>query len=320
MALDEATQGFLRGMADSTPPGTPPMWEMTAEQARAASAGLKNLYGAGPDMHRVEDHEIEAIDGGSFRARILVPSGAPDAVLVYYHGGGWVLDGLDGYDTLGRQLAMKSGAAVVLVEYRKAPEHPFPVPVEDAWAGLEWTAGRIDSIAGSPVPLFVAGDSAGGNLAAIVTHRARDRQGPEIAGQVLVYPATDADLGRASYLEPENQSFLTTEFMAWFWNHYLPQEAERTHPEASPLRAASLASLPPALVLTAEHDVLRDEGEEYAQRLVEAGVPVVHRRWEGQMHAFFTMVNILPASAEAIDLVAGHVRERAAEAQAALAP
>lgn len=311
MALDSATTGFLQTLADSAPPDTPPMWEMTPTEARAAGAALHALYGSGPDMYRVEEHLLNGRDGGIFRVRVLVPGEAPTAVLVYLHGGGWVLGDIDGYDTLGRVLADRSGAAIVLVEYRKAPEHPFPTPVEDSWTALKWAADHLEAIAGGPVPLFVGGDSAGGNLAAVLTHRARDRRGPELAGQVLVYPATDADLTRSSYLEPENQSFLTTDFMRWFWNHYVSDESARAHPEVSPLRADSLSDLPPALVITAEHDVLRDEGEAYAQRLITEGVTVMHRRWSGQMHAFFSMVNILPASAEALDLVAAHLRGRA---------
>lgn len=309
MALDSATTAFLRNLAESTPPGTPAMWEMDPADARAAGAGLRELYGPGPEMHRVEDHVLDGHDGGAFRVRVLVPSAFPTAVVVYLHGGGWVLEDIDGYDTLGRTLADRSGAAVVLAEYRKAPEHPFPTPVEDSWAALLWASGQVRAIAGRPVPFLVAGDSAGGNLAAVLTHRARDRGGPEIAGQILVYPATDADLTRPSYVEVENQSFLTTDFMRWFWDHYVAEESARAHPEVSPLRADSLSDLPPALIITAEHDVLRDEGEAYARRLAAEGVTVVQHRWPGQMHAFFSMVNVLPASTEALDLVCAHVRE-----------
>jgi acetyl esterase len=312
MALDEATTAFLTGMAQAAGPDAKPLWELTAAEARIAGGGLKDLYGAGPEVHHTEDHTLAGYDGGQFQIRVLVPHEKPDAVLVYLHGGGWVLDDIEGYDTLGRQLATKSDAAVVLVNYRKAPEHPFPTPVEDAWAALQWTADNVERIAGACIPLFVAGDSAGGNLAAVTAIRARDNGGPELAGQILLYPATDSDFTRPSYREPENQSFLTTEFMHWCWNHYLPEPALRTHPEASPLRAGSLADLPPTLVITAEHDILRDEGEDYAARLEESGVDVEHHRWPGQMHAFFSMVNVLPASAEVMDLVADAVRTRAA--------
>jgi acetyl esterase len=308
MALDAATLAFLNGMAEAAGPDARPMWNMTAAEARIAGGGLKDLYGDGPAMHRSEDHTLDAYDGGTFRVRVHLPQERPTAVLVYLHGGGWVLEDIEGYETLGRQLAEKSGAAVVLVNYRKAPEHPFPTPVEDSWTALQWAGRNVERLAGRQVPLLVAGDSAGGNLSAVMALRARDNAGPQLAGQILIYPVTDADFTRDSYLEPENQSFLTTEFMDWFWGHYIPAPEDRLHPEASPLRAESLAGLPPALVITAEHDVLRDEGEAYAERLHEAGVPVEHRRWPGQMHAFFSMVNVLPASAEAIELVADRIR------------
>lgn len=312
MALDEATTAFLTGMAQAAGPDAKPLWELTAAEARIAGSGLKDLYGPGPDVHRTEDHTLAAHDGGHIQVKVLVPQEQPNAVVVYLHGGGWVLESIEGYETLGRQLAMKSGAAVVLVNYRKAPEHPFPTPVEDAWTALQWADENMERIAGQRVPLFVGGDSAGGNLAAVTAIRARDNGGPALAGQVLLYPATDSDFSRASYLEPENQSFLTTEFMQWFWNHYLPEPSLRNHPEASPLRARSLADLAPALVITAEHDILRDEGEAYAARLGESGVDVEHHRWPGQMHAFFSMVNVLPASADVMELVADSIRTRAA--------
>ncbi|MDR7082818.1 acetyl esterase [Arthrobacter ginsengisoli] len=312
MALDEATTAFLTGMAQAAGPDAKPLWELTAAEARVVSGGLKDLYGPGPEVHRTEDHTLTAYDGGRIQVKVLVPREKPNAVLVYLHGGGWVLETIEGYETLGRQLATKSGAAVVLVNYRKAPEHPFPTPVEDAWTALQWAEENLDRIAGARVPLFVGGDSAGGNLAAVTAIRARNNGGPELAGQVLLYPATDADFSRASYLEPENQSFLTTEFMQWFWNHYVPEPDLRVHPEASPLRTESLADLAPALVITAEHDILRDEGEAYAARLKESGVGVEHHRWPGQMHAFFSMVNVLPASADVMDLVADSIRTRAA--------
>jgi acetyl esterase len=309
MALDEATLGFLSGMAEAAGPDAKPMWHLSPAEARIAGSGLKDLYGEGPDMHRSEDHTLNGYDGGTFEVRVHVPVAQPSAAIVYLHGGGWVLEDIAGYETLGRQLAEKSGAAVVLVNYRKAPEHPFPTPVEDSWTAVQWAASQLEQIAGRQVPLFIGGDSAGGNLAAVTALRARDHGGPALSGQILIYPVTDYDFTRGSYLEPENQSFLTTEFMDWFWNHYVPAPEDRLRPEASPLRHESLAGLPSALVITAEHDVVRDEGEAYAERLRAAGVPVEHRRWPGQMHLFFSLVNVLPASAEAMELVAAKVRD-----------
>lgn len=241
--------------------------------------------------------------GSSFPVRILAPSESPRAVIVYYHGGGWVIGDIEGFDTLGRTLAQHTGCTVVLVDYRLAPEHRYPTAVEDAWVALSWVDERIEGIAGSRVPLIVAGDSAGGNLAAVMAQRARDNGGPEIALQVLAYPVTDCDVDNASYVDPENQLMLSRESMLWFWDQYVPNPVTRKHPDASPLQATDLSTLPPAVVLTAEHDPLRDEGEVYAERLEQAGVPVRHRRFDGQMHGFFTLVNVLPGSAAGIDYV-----------------
>jgi acetyl esterase len=195
-------------------------------------------------------------------------------------------------------------AAIVNVDYRLAPEHRFPAAVDDSWAALQWAHERMAEIAGGPVPLVVMGDSAGGNLAAVVARRARDAGGPELASQVLIYPVTDDDLDTASCLDPENQVLLTRESMIWFWDHYAPDPAVRKHPDASPMQVADLTGLAPAIVLTAEHDPLRDEGEAYADRLALAGVPVAQQRFAGQMHAFFAMVGVLPGSAAGIDYVA----------------
>jgi acetyl esterase len=303
VGLDTATRTFLEQMAAA---GGKPLHEGTPQEARALGPALAALAGPGPNMHRVEDHEVP-VPGGSIKIRLLVPFAQPRGVIVYYHGGGWVIGSIDEWDTLARKLAERTSAAVALVDYRLAPEHRYPVAADDCYAALEWVAGRKAAIAGRDVPLVVAGDSAGGNLAAVTAIRARDRRGPRIDLQVLVYPVTDADFDRPSYRDPENQLLLTREGMLWFWDHYLPDAARRTEPDASPLHAASLAGLPPAVVLTAEHDVLRDEGEEYARRLAEAGVAVQHKRYPGQMHAFFSLL-MLPGSELAIQQVVKAVR------------
>jgi acetyl esterase len=303
MALDEATREFLARMAEQ---GGTPMHEMQPAEARAMGGALTELSGPGPEVASVTERELTTSDGHSFEIRVLAPAGEPRAVVVYYHGGGWVLGDIDQFDNLGRQLANRTGSAVVLVNYRKAPEHPYPAAVEDSWQALNWAADHVEAIAGRRVPLIVAGDSAGGNLSAVMAQRARDRSGPAIDLQVLVYPVTDADLDTASYLAPDNQLLLSREGMVWFWDHYVPVDRRR-EPDASPLRAQDLAGLPPAVVLTAEHDPLRDEGEAYAAALAAAGVPVRSRRFPGQMHGFFSMVNILPGSAAGIDHVVAEI-------------
>ncbi len=300
MALDEATTGLLSQMAAS---GLKPLHEMTPQEARGLGVLLRDMYGPGPEILRVSNEDVPTPDGSSVAVRVLIPNDHPRAVIVYYHGGGWVIGALDEFDTLGRQLALRTGAAVVLVDYRLAPEHRFPVAVEDAWATLRWVDEGMEQLIGARVPLVVAGDSAGGNLAAIMTQRAKAAAGPDIALQMLVYPVTDADVNTASYVDPANQLLLSRDSMIWFWDHYAPDTSTRARPELSPLQAADMSGLPPAIVVTAEHDVLRDEGEAYAQRLRAAGVPVEHRRFGGQMHGFFTMVNVLPGSADALEYV-----------------
>ena len=314
MALDQATSTLLAEMAAS---GMKPLHEMTPEEARGLGGMLCEMYGPGPEVARVTEVSIPTPDGASIGARVIVPNDAPTAVIAYLHGGGWVIGALDEFDTLGRQLAQRTGAAVVLVDYRLAPEHRYPAAAEDAWTGVQWVDEHIEEIAGARVPLIVAGDSAGGNLTAIVTQRAKAEGGPEIALQVLVYPVTDADVDNATYVDPENQLMLTRDAMIWFWDHYTPDPLVRAKPDASPLQAEDLSGLPPAVVLTAEHDVLREEGEAYAERLQEAGVPVEHRRFPGQMHGFFTMVNVLPGAAAGLEYVAAYIERnltRVAEA------
>jgi acetyl esterase len=303
VAVDEATSAFLAQMAES---GLKPLHEMTPEEARGLGGAWLELYGSGPEVGSVSDDAVP-VEGGEVPVRIYQPAGAARALIVYYHGGGWVIGALDEFDVLARQLVDRTGATVVLVDYRLAPEHRYPVAAEDSWAALVWIADHLEELAGSRVPLIVAGDSAGGNLSAIVAQRAKAEGGPEISLQVLVYPVTDADLDNASYTDPANQLLLSRDGMIWFWDHYAPDPEDRKNPDASPLRADDLSGLPPAVVLTAEHDPLRDEGEAYADKLRAAGVPVQHQRFDGQMHAFFTMVNVLPGAAAGMDYVVGHI-------------
>ena len=300
MALDEATAGFLTQLAESR---AKPLSELTPEEARGFAAMLRELYGPGPEVDNAYDVELPTADGHTFTVRVLVPAGEIQALVVYYHGGGWVIGNIDDYDNIARTLANALHAAVVNVDYRLAPEHRYPAAADDAWTALQWAAGKRAEIAGGPVPMIVMGDSAGGKLSAVVAQKARDAGAPELAAQVLIYPVTDADLDNDTYADPANQLMLTRDSMIWFWDHYAPDQASRAKPDASPLQADSLAGLAPAIVLTAEHDVLRAEGEAYAEALRQAGVPVVHRRFAGQMHGFFPMVNVLPGSADGIAYV-----------------
>jgi acetyl esterase len=307
MALDQASIAWLEQARSS---GFPPVYELTPAQARENSAALRRQRqpGPGPELARAEDAKVP-VSGGSVPVRVLVPPGQPRAVIVYYHGGGWVLGSVDESDLLGRTLAERTGCAVVLVGYRLAPEYRYPTAVDDSQAALDWAVTHLTEIAGTPVPVVVAGDSAGGNLAAVLARRARIQGGPPISLQVLVYPVTDCDLSTTSYTDPANQLILSAQSMVWFWDHYAPEPEARMHPDASPLRGPDVSHLPPAVIITAEHDVLRDEGELYATRLVKAGVPVAFRRFGGQMHGFFTQVGILTATDEAIDFIAGALKD-----------
>ena len=246
--------------------------------------------------------------GGDIPIRVLVPEGDPKGVIIYYHGGGWVIGAIDDFDNLGRTLAQRSSCVVVLVDYRLAPEHRYPAAAEDAWAALEWVAAHKAELASESAPVVVMGDSAGGNLAAIVALRARE-SGPAVSLQVLVYPVTDCDMENASYRDPENQLLLSRDSMVWFWDHYSPDLKARKNADASPLAVSDLSGLPPAVVFTAEHDPLRDEGEAYAQRLREAGVPVEFRRFDGQMHGFFTLVNVLPGADAGMDYAVSEIQK-----------
>lgn len=307
MALDTATATLLAQFGES---GAKPIHEMTPAEARALGAGLAELYGAGPDMLRVAELSAPSEDGRTIPLRLLIPREDPRALIVFYHGGGWTMGALDEFDTLARTIADRTGCAVVLVDYRLAPDSPFPAAADDAWDALRWIDGHMQELVGHRVPLVVAGDSAGSNLAAVVARKARDAGAPQLDMQILVCPVTDCATENDSYLEPSNQLMLSRDTMLWYWNHYVPNLADRENPDASPSKAADLSGLPPAIVVLAEHDVLRQEGEEYARLLEEAGGVVECRLFEGQMHDFFIFVNVLPGSAAAIEYVADALDRR----------
>jgi acetyl esterase len=213
--------------------------------------------------------------------------------LVFFHGGGWVIGDLDSHDVVCRKLAHEGELIVISVDYRLAPEHKFPAAAEDAIAATKWVADHATQLDIDASRLMIGGDSAGGNLAAVVALAARDGDGPKIAGQVLIYPATDFAMTHPSHSEPETSILLTHSVIRWFCNHYLNGPGDIDNWKASPARAKTLAALPPAYVLTAGADPLRDEGDEYAKRLQEAGVPVTYRHFPGQFHGFFTMGKLL---------------------------
>ena len=219
-----------------------------------------------------------------------------------FHGGGWVIGDLDTADRQSREVCRGTGALVVSVDYRLAPEHRFPAAAEDCYAATRWAAEHASDHEGDATRLAVAGDSAGGNLAAVVAQMARDRGGPRLVFQLLVYPVTDGvDNDWPSYRDNGDGYLLTTAAMGWFWNHYAPSAADRRNPYASPLKAESLAGLPPALVMTAEFDPLRDEGEAYARALATAGVDAELVRYDGFIHGFFSHTGTIPATRKAME-------------------
>jgi acetyl esterase/lipase len=290
VALHPQAAAYLEWLREQ---GVPPYYELGPEESRKVlEARLQLLFGEPDPVESVED-----VSAGGVPARVYDPGGSAAGV-VYFHGGGWVLGSLGSHDKLCRTLAARSGCTVISVDYRLAPEHPHPAAVEDAWTATEWAAKRWS-------PLAVAGDSAGGHLAAVTALRARD-EGLQLSQQVLVYPVTDFDFETPSYLEHGVDTTLTTTTMRWYWDNYVPDEHARR--EASPLRAPDLVGVAPALVITAECDPLRDEGEDYARRLEEAGVSVVLSRYEGQMHGFFCMPGVIDAGRDAIDEVSGVLR------------
>ncbi len=260
------------------------------------------------EVASIEDRVIPGPDG-DVPVRIYRPaSDEPRPAVAFFHGGGWVIGNLETHDGIARKLCNASGSVLVSVDYRLAPESRFPAAAEDCLAATSWTAANAAELGARPGPIAVAGDSAGGNLAAVVSLMARDRRGPEIGFQLLVYPVVDCDFERPSYRENAEGYMLTRDVMRWFWDQYVPEPGERRHPYVNPLAAENLADLPPALVLTAEFDPLRDEGEAYAAALAAAGVPVTCTRYDGMIHGFFSFADFVDAAKRAVAESAGAVR------------
>lgn len=304
LKLDNAAVQFLKAVAE-----TPkiPLDQLSVQDVRNTAKLLAKNFGTGPEIGEIKDQEIK-YSKGTFDIRILKPKGPPTAIIVYYHGGGWVIGDIDSYLSFSRYLVHKSNAIVLMVNYRKAPEHPYPAAVEDAYESLLWANNFNKSNYNDALPLIVAGDSAGGNIAAVVSQLAREKNGPEITIQALVYPVTDYNLNTDSYINPDNQLFLTKEMMIWFWNQYEKNESKRTDSLLSPLRASSFVGLPPAVIFTAQFDPLRDEGVRYAQALINDGVTVIYRNYEDQFHNFFAMVEMIPKALDAIDFLAHSIQ------------
>jgi len=298
-------QMLLDGM---TAAGGPPLTELSPADAREVYRGFI-AFDQPEEVTRVDDRLVPG-DGNDVPVRVYTPAdavGGNAPLLLWIHGGGWVLGDLDTADAAARALANRSGAVTVSVDYRLAPEHPAPAALEDCLAALTWCVENAELLGADVSRVAVGGDSAGGNLTACLCQRVRDDFGPEIDFQLLVYPVTDCTLSSPSMDENADGYLLTKASMEWFVGHYLG-EGDPKHPAVSPLHADSLAGLPPALVITAEYDPLRDEGEAYAAALRDAGVPVKHVRYDGQIHHFFHLAGILDDGRAAVDVAGAALR------------
>lgn len=300
MPLHPFIRTILDQMADR-----PRLSDGTPDDARNLVAAGRDALGKGPMMAVVRDITIQASKGHTVKARYMSPKVEPDGLIIFIHGGGWVLGSLDDYDTYARSLAAETGYGVLLPDYRLAPENPFPAGLEDCEAVLAaCITGKIDGIEINR-PLIIAGDSAGANLATVVARRSSERH--MIAAQILYYPVTDCDFANTSYVKHANGLTLTVGDMAWFFNHYAPQEIWK-FPDISPNFSDDLNGMAPAIIVTAEYDVLCDEGEFYARKLGYAGVPVTLRRADGLTHGFIRLHNLLDESDHELKLVSAEIR------------
>ncbi len=304
MPVDPQIQGMLDLLAQLN---SPSLSEVGPQQARAGFEQMTVGMRAPEMLTPVASTEDIGVPGpaGPMKARIYRPetvAAGPLPTVLFIHGGGFVVGSVETHDNQARTICRSTGSVVVSIDYRLAPESPWPGPVEDAYAALKWAATNIEELGGDPQRLAVAGDSAGGNLAAVVTQLAREA-GPALCAQFLIYPVVDfdADAQYQSRLDNADGYFLTADDMVWFSSLYVPDDADKDHPTLSPLRAADLSGLPPAVVLTAEYDPLRDEGEAYAKALADAGVEVRHQRGDGLIHGFFDLGVLSAGAAKAVD-------------------
>ena len=297
MPLAAEYQAMFAQLAEQDP--APGLWELTAVEGREMYSAMRPVN---PDLavHQVENKTIRG-SLGEIPLRIYSPAGAgPFGVLMYFHGGGWVIGDLDTGDAVCRDLCTHGNLVVVSVGYRKAPEYIYPAAVNDCYDATCWAAEHTAELNGNG-KLGVTGESAGGNLSAVMALKARDENGPQIDFQCLLYPVTDCDFSYPSYAENGEGYLLETQTMEWFWDYYCPFEDKREEPFASPIRAEDLSNLPPALVVTAEFDPLRDEGKAYADALAAAGNQVEYVCYDGLVHDFFATAAVFPCSRAGFD-------------------
>lgn len=301
MGLDVEVKAFLDAQIEAAaadPP--PPISEQTPEYMRGNYLAMAEALGLGEDV-QTTDGTLPG-PAGSIRYRSYRPDGdEPFSILVYYHGGGWVAGDLDTHDHLCRMLCAGSGCLVVSIDYRLAPEHRFPAAVDDSVAAYEWVVDNASSLGGDPARIAVGGDSAGGNLSAVVCLVERDRGGRQPDFQLLLYPGTDMTSGQPSVEENAEGYFLEKEHLAWFSDHYVPDPQDRLDPRASPLLAPSHEGLAPALVISAEFDPIRDESTAYVEKLRAAGVPAQLSEYKGAIHAFVQFAPLMSIGQRAAD-------------------
>lgn len=308
MSLDPAVKALLDQLAANP---APKIWEGTPAEGRAMFQAMSQaLDPQGVAIAKTENMTAPG-PAGDIPVRIYTPMGGGTVLpgLVYFHGGGWVIGDLQTHEQVCRMLANESGARVVAVDYRLAPEHKFPAAVDDCFAATQWVEEQASALGIDPNRLAVAGDSAGGNLAAVVCQLAKQKGSPKIVFQLLIYPVTEARAKTASMRENAEGYFLEKAGMDWFFDQYLSSCEEEKDPRVSPLLASDLSGLPRAYVITAGYDPLRDEGKAYADKLNRAGVAAVHVNYDGLVHGFFNMTGVVPAAAEAVAAAGKAVRE-----------
>jgi acetyl esterase len=310
MALDPQAANVIELVIKS---GRPPYHQLTPKDARQMFRETRPASTPpAPQIGAVRELMAEG-SAGPIPLRLYRPAGLADSrrlpVLVYFHGGGWVIGDLETHDVLCRQLTAEAGVSVVAVDYRLAPEHKYPAAVDDAWAATRWIVAHAAELGIDAERVAVGGDSAGGNLAAVVALLARDAGAPRIALQLLIYPVTDLASESQSYAELAEGYMLTRESMRWFRANYLAKEEDAADWRVSPLRAPSLSGLAPALVITAGYDPLRDEGEAYARRMREAGVTVDAVCFGGMIHGFVPMGRLIDTAFRGVSLIAGGLRQ-----------